>query len=87
MTPDGKIIFASLPGAQARSWIIDAATLTQTGVIESEYSKGSCTSSGPRRAKMERLSASPHGDSHSRTRARKLYIGLSYRESPGLVVL
>ena len=82
MTPDGKTIFASLPGP-GKVVIIDGATLTQTGAISSEYFQAPPHPQG-RKGQIS-TSASPHALALNNA-GTKLYVGLSYRESPGLVV-
>ena len=82
LSPDGKTIYASLPGA-AQIVVIDAATLQQKGTIESEYFKAPPHPQG--RSGQISTSASPHAIALNNA-GTKLYVGLSYRESPCVVV-
>ncbi len=82
ITPDGKTIFASIPAAGVVV-VIDAATLTQKGRIESEDFKAPPHPQG-RKGQMT-TSASPHAIALGND-GKKLYVGLSWREHPGVVV-
>lgn len=85
--PDGSTVFASIPAGGVVE-ILDGATLTKKGIIESEYFK---------RAPLVRparpgappgppiTSSSPHGMALTRDNS-KLYIGVENAEIPGVVV-
>jgi YVTN family beta-propeller protein len=82
MTPDRKIVFATLPGP-GKVIIVDAATLTQKGEIVSDLFQAPMHSQG--REGKPTTSAGPHALAIN-NEGTKLYVGLSYRNSPGLVV-
>lgn len=82
ISPDGKTIYATLPAAGVVV-VIDAATLTQKGKIESDYFKAPPHPQG-RKGGMS-TSASPHAIALSDD-GNKLYVGLSWRDHPAVVV-
>jgi DNA-binding beta-propeller fold protein YncE len=82
ISPDGKTIYASIPAAGVVV-VIDAATLTQKGRIESDYFKAPPHPQGKKGGIT--TSASPHAIAIGND-GSKLYVGLSYREHPGVVV-
>jgi DNA-binding beta-propeller fold protein YncE len=82
ISPDGKTIYATLPPAGVVV-VVDAATLTQKGKIESDYFKAPPHPQG-RKGGMS-TSASPHAIAITND-GHKLYVGLSLRDHPGVVV-
>jgi DNA-binding beta-propeller fold protein YncE len=82
ISPDRKTIYATLPAAGVVV-VIDAATLTQKGRIESDLFKAPPHQQGKKGGMT--TSASPHAISISND-GSKLYVGLSYRDHPGVVV-
>ena len=79
ITPDMQTVFAAVPEGP-HVVILDAATLQQKGIIESEYFKRKTPEGNP-----PRTSAAPHGVAIN-NEGTKLYVGLERGEVPGLVV-
>jgi YVTN family beta-propeller protein len=79
ITPDMKTLFAAVPEGP-HVVILDAATLQQKGIIESEHFRRKVPTGNPPRS-----SAAPHGIAVSND-GTKLYVGLERGEVPGLVV-
>src|SRR5213075_952633 len=73
-SPDGRTFYAAVPNGP-HVVILDAATLKETGRIESEFFKSSRPNG----------SASPHGIALT-TDGSKLYVGLENADIPGIVV-
>jgi DNA-binding beta-propeller fold protein YncE len=82
ITPDRKTMYVSLPNPGVVV-VIDAATLTQTGKIESQYFKAPPHPQG-RKGQMT-TSTNPHAIAISND-GSKLYVGLSWAEHPGVAV-
>lgn len=82
IAPDGGKIYASLPGP-GEVVIIDPVTFTQKGKIESEYFNTPPHTQG-RSGKIS-TSAGPHALGLNND-GSKLYVGLGYRDGPGIVV-
>jgi DNA-binding beta-propeller fold protein YncE len=82
ISPDGRTIYATLPAAGAVV-AIDAATLTLKTKIECDFFKAPPHPQG-RKGGMS-TSASPHALAISDD-GNKLYVGLSWRDHPGVVV-
>ena len=79
ITPDMRTVFAAVPEGP-HVVILDAETLQQKGIIESEYFRRRTPQGTP-----PRTSAAPHGIAVNND-GTKLYIGLERGEVPGVVV-
>lgn len=79
ITPDMRTVFAAVPEGP-HVVILDAETLQQKGIIESEYFTRKTAAGTP-----PRTSAAPHGVAIN-NEGTKLYVGLERGEVPGLVV-
>jgi YVTN family beta-propeller protein len=79
ITPDMRTLFAAVPEGP-HVVILDAETLQQKGIIESEHFRRKKPSGTPPRS-----SAAPHGIAVNND-GTKLYVGLERGEVPGLVV-
>jgi YVTN family beta-propeller protein len=79
ITPDMRTLFAAVPEGP-HVVILDAETLQQKGIIESEHFRRRAPAGNP-----PRDSAAPHGIAVNND-GTKLYVGLERGEVPGLVV-
>lgn len=79
ITPDMQTVFAAVPEGP-HVVVLDAATLRQKGIIESEHFRRRAPVGTP-----PRTSAAPHGIAVNND-GTKLYVGLERGEVPGLVV-
>lgn len=73
-SPDGRTFYAAVPNGP-HVVVLDAATFTEVGRIESEYFRSSRANG----------SSSPHGIALT-TNGSKLYVGLENADIPGIVV-
>jgi YVTN family beta-propeller protein len=87
VTPDGKMIFVSVPSS-AHVVIIDGMTFQEKAKVESEFFRRTPRprpSTGNAPARPPNTSASPHGVAVTED-GGKLYIGVENADVPGLVV-